>query len=145
MTKKFDWWDLGFLIIFLPISFYPLIFIEIFEIPKNIFIPPEFASGLIVLSGIVLGFVTAIICMHATISQEIRLSVFFMVLANWVFLLNAAWFIFRFAIADTFPIDAIVWIMCSLVSNFLTATLFFVEHYSVLLRIFGRKQQEHTP
>ena len=125
MTKRFDWWDLGALILFTYISLLPLQWIHWWETPRNIEIEPEFISGLIALSSIVLGFVTAII----TIRRNIRLPVLFMVLANWVLLWYAAWEIFESALGEIPPIDAITWTMCSLVSNFLTATLFFVWNY----------------
>lgn len=100
------------------------------RVPINVEIDPEFISGLISLSGILVGFVTAIIATRQRLPSWVNV----MLLMNWGLLLYTANEVFRCALGLSPPIYAATFTMCSLVSNHFTAGTILV------LRLFPRRE-----
>ena len=129
MTEK-GWIILVFLLFWL-VTLSPFLVMYGRKVPKNVEIDPEFISGLISLSGILVGFVTAIVATRQRLPSWISA----MLLINWALLMYTSNEVFRCALGLSPPIYAATWTMCSLVSNHFTAGTILV------LRLFLRRRE----
>lgn len=98
--------------------------------PIDIVIDPEFISGLISLSAILGGFVTAIVATRPRLPASISL----MTLANWGLFLWAASEVLKCAVGQSPRIHAVAYTMCSLISNH------FVAGGLLVLHLYGRRK-----
>ena len=93
-------------------------------LPKSIEINPTFLSGLISLSGILVGFITAIV----TGRESLPSWIYVILLLNWGLLSIAAIHIFFCALGLAPTLNAVAWTMSSLMSNHITAGTLLVLH-----------------
>lgn len=131
MVRRIPWEVVVFFVFFLSIAFYPLVWVHfVLRVPTDVEIDPEFINGLIAVSGISLGFVTAI----AATRKDTSGFVYILLLLNWGLLRYAGTSLFDCALGQRSARDAVAWAMCSFTSSHVTAGSFLV------LLIFGRKQ-----
>ena len=117
-----------FLIFYVLVTFSPFLVIFGGKVPIDIEIEPAFISGLITLSGVLVGFVTAIVATKQPLPSWVTV----MLLLNWGFLLFTANEVFRCALGLSPSIYAAAWTMCSLMSNHFTAGVILA------LRLFSK-------
>jgi hypothetical protein len=110
------------------VTFSPFLVIFGGKVPIDIEIEPAFISGLITLSGVLVGFVTAIVATKQPLPSWVTV----MLLLNWGFLLFTANEVFRCALGLSPSIYAAAWTMCSLMSNHFTAGVILA------LRLFSK-------
>jgi hypothetical protein len=117
-----------FLIFYVLVTFSPFLVIFGGKVPIDIEIEPAFISGLITLSGVLVGFVTAIVATK----QPLPLWVNLMILIDWGLILITATEVFEWALGLSLPAYALAWTMLSLISNHLTVVAIFA------LRLFSK-------
>jgi len=128
MVKKIISPTLIVFILFFSVTFSPFLMIFGGKVPIDIEIEPAFISGLITLSGILVGFVTAIVATKQPLPSWVTV----MLLMNWGLLLIMATAVFYCALGLSPPIYAMTYTMCSLISNHFTAGAILV------LRLFSK-------
>ena len=117
MVKKIISPTLIVFILFASVTLYPFLVIFGGKVPIDKEIEPAFINGLITLSGILIGFVTAIVATK----QPLPLWVNLMILIDWGLILITATEVFEWALGLSLPAYALAWTMCSLISNHFTA------------------------
>jgi hypothetical protein len=117
-----------FLIFYVLVTFSPFLVIFGGKVPIDIEIEPAFISGLITLSGVLVGFVTAIVATRQPLPSWVAV----MLLVNWAWLLITATAIFYCALGISPPIYTMTYTMCSLISNHFTAFTILI------LRLFSK-------
>ena len=96
--------------------------------PTDIEIEPTFFNGLITLSGILAGFLTAIVATKQPLPSWVTV----ILLINWTLFLITATEVFKCALSLSPPVYAMMWIMCSVMSSHFTAGVILV------LRLFSK-------
>jgi len=135
MVKKIISPTLIVFILFFSVTFSPFLMIFGGKVPIDIEIEPAFISGLITLSGILVGFVTAIVATKQPLPSWVTV----MLLMNWGLLLFTANEVFRCALGLRPLIDlglstsisAATLTMCSVMSNHFTAIVVILRLSSV--------------
>lgn len=133
MIGRIYFWDVILLVMFSFVSLltpWAMIFWW-WRVPTDVEIDPEFISGLIALSGILGGFITAIVATRPRLPSSILL----MMLMNWGFFLYAATEVLKCAVGQSRPIYAVIYTMSSLISNHFIAGGLLVSY------VFGRSQE----
>jgi hypothetical protein len=128
MVKKIISPTLIVFILFVSVTFYPFLVIFGGKVPIDIEIEPAFISGLITLSGVLVGFVTAIVATKQPLPSWVTV----MLLMNWALLLITATEVFTCALGLSPSIYAMTCTMCSLISNHFTAGAILI------LRLFSK-------
>jgi len=126
MVKKIVLLTLIVFIFYFLVTFSPFLMILGGKVPTDIKIEPAFINGLITLSGILTGFVTAIVATKQPLPSWVAV----ILVMNWALFLFMATEVFRYALGlppliyalGLSPsIYAAAWTMCSVMSSHFTA------------------------